>query len=241
METRFLRVLLIILQFLIYAVCLAACVFGVMQIYELKDTYVYISSIARVITLILVTVSYYKNSFATNNPGDTFTSFFLFFASVAEIRVISYFSATTGWGVIPDRVSVLMLTYAMFMTFLSAIGFGLYYHNNEHAAVSRFMALTAAGTIFLVYLIPSSQNVIGIWKLHAPLYLLTIFLIIAIISHLILIVSEPTRQIGSILILAGLYMNVIAFGFTNCIISTALYVIGGFILMIMYLRNSVIL
>ncbi|MCF0238712.1 MAG: hypothetical protein HUK24_08940, partial [Sphaerochaetaceae bacterium] len=227
METRVLRVLLIIVQFLIYAVCLTACVFGILQIYELKETYVYISSIARIITLILVTVSYYKNSFSTNNPGDTFTTFFLFFASLAEVRVISYFSAVTGWGVIPDRASVLLLTYAIFMTFLSAIGYGLYFHNNEHTAISRFMFMCTFGTVFLVYLIPSSQNVTGIWKLNAPFYLLTIFLALAVLSHLILIMSDTTRQLGSILMLVGLYMNVIAFGFNNCIISKSIYVIGG--------------
>jgi hypothetical protein len=87
----------------------------------------------------------------------------------------------------------------------------------------------------------------GIWTLLAPKIILGVIAATAFIVMLILLFNEQTssgimRFIGLILIMGGNLITIFfGAGFLYYAIGSAVYFLGGFVLMLSTLRNSVIL
>jgi len=246
MNNRLLRFLSLLLQILVIVTCLAACVYGIMISEETSDSNHYIASTARVVILLLLTISYYKTSLTSFDPGNIYMILALLFLSVSELRILSY-SAMTGWGIIPPRVSVRIQIFSQLMSYFSIAGFGLYYQNNEQVNTTGFCVMGTLGILFLSLMLPATQNMDGIWTLLAPKIILGVIAATAFIVMLILLFNEQTssgimRFIGLILLMGGNLITVVfGAGFLYYAIGSAVYFLGGFILMLSTLRNSVIL
>jgi hypothetical protein len=247
MNNRLIRFLSLLLQILVIGTCLAACVYGIMISEETSDSNHYLASTARVVILLLLTISYYKTSMTSFDPGNIFMILALLFLSVSELRILSYFSAMTGWGIIPPRIGVRIQMFSQFMAYLSIAGFGLYYQNTEQVNTSAFCIMGTLGTLFLSILLPATQDMDGIWTLLAPKIILGVIAATAFIVMLILLFNEQTssgimRFIGLILIMGGNLITIFfGAGFLYYAIGSAVYFLGGFVLMLSTLRNSVIL
>ena len=247
MNNRLLRFLSLLLQILVIGVCLAACVYGIMISGDPSDSGHYISSTARVVILLLLTISYYKASLTTFDPGNVFMILALLFLSVAELRILSYFSSMTGWGIIPPRINVRIQMFSQFMAYFSIAGFGLYYQNNEQISTTAFSIMGMLGILFLTILIPATQDINGIWTLLAPKIALGVTAATAFVVMLILLFNEQSasgvmRFIGLILLMGGNLITIL-FGasFLHHVIGSGIYFLGGLIVMLSTLRNSVIL
>ena len=247
MNNRLLRFLCLMLQILVICACLAVCVYGIMIGSEISDSYHYIAATARVTILLLLTLAYYKNSLTSFDPGNVFMILALLFLSVGELRIMPYFSSMTGWGYIPPRVSVRIQIFSQLMTYFSIAGFGLYYQNNEQVNTSGLSIIGTLGVLFLSVLIPASQNVDGVWTLLAPKITLGIIAATAFIIMVVLLFNEQTKSgimrfLGLILLMAGNLITIIwGAELLYMIAGTALYFLGGFIVMLATLRNSIIL
>lgn len=246
MNNRFLRITILVLQTFCFAVGIGIAIYGIVVSQEAKATSIYVTSVIRLISLLLVTLAYYKNNVSVNNPGNLFTILFLFFATVVELQVFSYFSKLTGWSILPARVSVRLAMFSTFMMYLSLLGFALFNQNNEHGASSRFMLFGLVCMLAISQTIPATQDVFGIWNMTTPLLMITVLASLAAIAHFILIASDPQkswilRQLATVLMIAGSYLIAVPAAFIYITIGTAMFTVGAIILTIMTLRNSVFL
>ena len=102
MNNKFLRFLVVFLQILIIAVELAICIYSIVFVEDISENY-FTAAVVRISAILLMTIAYYKTSVSRINPGNLFIIFFLFSITVAELTVLSRFTAITGWSLIPPR------------------------------------------------------------------------------------------------------------------------------------------
>ena len=247
MNSKLLRLLTLLLQILVIGICLTICVYGIVVSADSSESYPYIAATVRVSILLLITISYYKTSVSAFNPGNLFMMMAMLFMAITELRILSYFTGLTGWSILPPRVSVRLQLFSQFMLYFSLAGYALFYQNNEHSSTTRFNAFGTIAMLFLSITIPSTQDIDGVWGKRAPLSILVIIASIALITILIILFNEQSkagvvRLIGLILMIMGNFMTVLLT--TSLIYSTigsGLFFIGGFMVMVVTLRNSVIL
>lgn len=247
MNNRLLRFLCLMLQILVIGACLAVCVYGILISEELPDSYHYIAVTARIVILLLLTLSYYKTSMSSFDPGNVFMILALLFLSVTELNILPYFSALTGWGIIPPRVSVRLQLFSQFMSYFSVAGFGLYYQNSEQVNTSGFSIMGTLGILFLSLMIPATQDIDGVWGLLAPRITLGVIAATTFIVLFIVMFNEQSKSgimrfLGLIFMMAGNLVNVVLGSeFFFFAVGSGIFVFGGFILLLATLRNSVIL
>ena len=247
MSNKFLRILIILLQILAIAVEVTISIYGIVIVEDASKSYPYIAAVVRVVVILLVTISYYKMSVTKINPGNTFIISCLFFLTLSELSILSYFTSLSGWSFIPPRALVRTVMAAQFMVYFSLIGYAVQYQSNEHSSVVRLLLLGISAVAFLTVLLPAAQEVSKLWDKKAPLVLLSALALTAVVSNLILSMTETTkvastRHVATILMIAGNYVTVVFDGlFMYTVIGTALFFIGGIITMTITLRNTVVL
>ena len=246
MNSKAFRVFVLLLQILCFAVSIGVCVYGIVIIEEVDNSYPYIAAVVRLVVVLLVTVAYYKSSVSNINPGNAFIILALFFLTVTELRVLSYFTQLTGFSILPPRVSVRLQMFSQYMLMFLLIGYAIHYQNNEHSTITRFLLLGTASVLFISMLVPATQDIDGVWQMTAPLLLLCILSGVALVTQLILSFSEPTamgklRNYAILMMIVGNTLSFILNTLTFTIMGSTLFFIGGFIAMIVTLRNSVIL
>ena len=247
MNSKFLRFLSLTLQILVTLICLTTCVYGIMISLDASESHPFIAATVRIAILLLITISYYKTSVSAYNPGNLFMILALMYLDLTELRILSYFSAITGWGIIPPRVAVRLQMFSQYMLYFSVSGYALFYQNNEQGITTRFNLLGTIGILFLSLTIPATQNIGDIWTLLAPMSVLVVLGSTALISVLIILFNEQTKSavvrfIGMVLMLAGNFLYVFESGsFLYSTIGTGAFFIGGFMVMVVTLRTSVIL
>ncbi len=247
MNNRLLRFLSLFLQILVIGACLAVCVYGIMISEMTSDSYRFIAATARILILLLMTISYYKTSMTSFDPGNSFMMHALLFLSISELRILSDFTAITGWGVLPPRVGVRLQLFAQFMSYFSIAGFGLHYQNNEQVNNTAFSMMGTLGVLFLSLMIPATQDVDGVWMLLAPKITLGLIAATAAVVILIQLFNEQSRSgimrfFGMLLLMGGNLITILS-GSELLLFATGtgIYFLGGFILMLALLRNSIIL
>ena len=246
MNNKALRVLILLLQILCFIASIGVCVYGIVIIENADDSYAYMAAVVRLVVILLVTVSYYKSSISNINPGNAFIILALFFLTVSELRVLSYFTTLSGWSILPPRVSVRLQMFSQFMLMFLLIGYAIHYQNNEHSSISRFLALGTAAVLFISIMLPATQDIEGIWNMSAPFWVLVILSGTALFTQLILSFTEPTatgrlRNLAILLMIVGNSLSFIFDSFALTIIGSSIFLLGGFITMVVTLRNSVIL
>ena len=246
MNNKALRVLILLLQLVCFLSSISVCVYGIVIIENTDDSYTYIAAVVRLVVILLVTVAYYKSSISNINPGNAFIILALFFLTVSELRVLSYFTALSGWSILPPRVSVRLQIFSQFMLMFLLIGYAIHYQNNEHSTISRFLALGSAAILFVSIMLPATQDIEGVWKLSAPFWVLCILSGTALFTQLILLFTEPTatgrlRNLAILLMRVGNGFSFVFDAFSFTILGSSLFLLGGFIIMVVTLRNSVIL
>ena len=246
MNNKALRVLILLLQILCFIASIGVCVYGIVIIENADDSYAYMAAVVRLVVILLVTVSYYKSSISNINPGNAFIILALFFLTVSELRVLSYFTTLSGWSILPPRVSVRLQMFSQFMLMFLLIGYAIHYQNNEHSSISRFLALGTAAVLFISIMLPATQDIEGIWNMSAPFWVLVILSGTALFTQLILSFTEPTatgrlRNLAILLMIVGNSLSFIFDSFALTIVGSSIFLLGGFITMVVTLRNSVIL
>lgn len=246
MNNKALRVLILLLQILCFIASIGVCVYGIVIIENADDSYAYMAAVVRLVVILLVTVSYYKSSISNINPGNAFIILALFFLTVSELRVLSYFTTLSGWSILPPRVSVRLQMFSQFMLMFLLIGYAIHYQNNEHSSISRFLVLGTAAVLFISIMLPATQDIEGIWNMSAPFWVLVILSGTALFTQLILSFTEPTatgrlRNLAILLMIVGNSLSFIFDSFALTIVGSSIFVLGGFITMVVTLRNSVIL
>ena len=246
MNNKALRVLVLLLQLVCFLSSISVCVYGIVIIENTDDSYIYIAAVVRLVVILLVTVAYYKSSISNINPGNAFIILALFFLTVSDLRVLSYFTALSGWSILPPRVSVRLQIFSQFMLMFLLIGYAIHYQNNEHSTISRFLALGSAAILFVSIMLPATQDIKGVWELSAPFWVLCILSGTALFTQLILLFTEPTatgrlRNLAILLMIVGNGFSFVFDAFSFTILGSSLFLLGGFIIMVVTLRNSVIL
>ena len=246
MNNKALRVLILLLQILCFIASIGVCVYGIVIIENADDSYAYMAAVVRLVVILLVTVSYYKSSISNINPGNAFIILALFFLTVSELRVLSYFTTLSGWSILLPRVSVRLQMFSQFMLMFLLIGYAIHYQNNEHSSISRFLALGTAAVLFISIMLPATQDIEGIWNMSAPFWVLVILSGTALFTQLILSFTEPTatgrlRNLAILLMSVGNSLSFIFDSFALTIVGSSIFLLGGFITMVVTLRNSVIL
>ena len=246
MNSKALRILVLLLQLLCFLASIGVCVYGIVIAEETDDSYTYMAAVVRLVVILLVTVSYYKSSVSNINPGNAFVILALLFLTVSELRVLSYFTALTGWSIIPPRMSVRLQMFSQFMLMFLLIGYAIHYQNNEHSSITRFLALGSAAVLFISIMLPATQDIEGIWEMSAPFWVLCILSGTALFTQLMLSFTEPTatgrlRNLAILMMIVGNGLSFVFDAFASTIIGSSIFLLGGFITMIVTLRNSVIL
>ena len=246
MNSKALRLLILFLQLLCFLASIGVCVYGIVIAEETDDSYTYMAAVVRLVVILLVTVSYYKSSVSNINPGNAFVILALLFLTVSELRVLSYFTALTGWSIIPPRMSVRLQMFSQFMLMFLLIGYAIHYQNNEHSSITRFLALGSAAVLFISIMLPATQDIEGIWEMSAPFWVLCILSGTALFTQLMLSFTEPTatgrlRNLAILMMIVGNGLSFVFDAFASTIIGSSIFLLGGFITMIVTLRNSVIL
>ena len=246
MNSKALRILVLLIQLMCFLASIGVCVYGIVIAEETDDSYTYMAAVVRLVVILLVTVSYYKSSVSNINPGNAFVILALLFLTVSELRVLSYFTTLTGWSILPPRVSVRVQMFSQFMLMFLLIGYAIHYQNNEHSSITRFLALGTAAVLFISIMLPATQDIEGIWKMTAPLWVLCILSGTALFTQLMLSFTEPTatgrlRNLAILMMIVGNGLSFVFEAFASTIIGSSIFLLGGFITMVVTLRNSVIL
>ncbi|MBR4120939.1 MAG: hypothetical protein IKT95_04205 [Spirochaetales bacterium] len=246
MNSKALRILVLLIQLMCFLASIGVCVYGIVIAEETDDSYTYMAAVVRLVVILLVTVSYYKSSVSNINPGNAFVILALLFLTVSELRVLSYFTALTGWSIIPPRMSVRLQMFSQFMLMFLLIGYAIHYQNNEHSSITRFLALGSAAVLFISIMLPATQDIEGIWEMSAPFWVLCILSGTALFTQLMLSFTEPTatgrlRNLAILMMIVGNGLSFVFDAFASTIIGSSIFLLGGFITMIVTLRNSVIL
>ena len=246
MNSKALRILVLLIQLMCFLASIGVCVYGIVLAEETDDSYTYMAAVVRLVVILLVTVSYYKSSVSNINPGNAFVILALLFLTVSELRVLSYFTALSGWSILPPRVSVRLQMFSQFMLMFLLIGYAIHYQNNEHSSLTRFLALGTAAILFISIMLPATQDIEGIWKMSAPFWVLCILSGTALFTQLILSFTEPTamgrlRNLAILMMIVGNGLSFVIDAFASTIIGSSVFLLGGFITMVVTLRNSVIL
>lgn len=245
MNNKFLRFLVVFLQILIIAVELAICIYSIVFVEDISENY-FTAAVVRISAILLMTIAYYKTSVSRINPGNLFIIFFLFSITVAELTVLSRFTAITGWSLIPPRALARTIMAAQILAQFCLIGYAVQYQTNEHSTIVRLFFFGIVATAFMVLLVPSSQSASTLWDMRAPQILLTTLAVVALISNMILAFSETTkagvlRHMATVLLIAGNYITAMFGGLYITLVGSAIFFFGGIITMLITLRNSVIL
>ena len=246
MNSKALRILVLLIQLMCFLASIGVCVYGIVIAEETDDSYTYMAAVVRLVVILLVTVSYYKSSVSNINPGNAFVILALLFLTVSELRVLSYFTALTGWSIIPPRMSVRLQMFSQFMLMFLLIGYAIHYQNNEHSSITRFLALGSAAVLFISIMLPATQDIEGIWEMSAPFWVLCILSGTALFTQLMLSFTEPTatgrlRNLAILMMIVGNGLSFVFEAFASTIIGSSIFLLGGFITMVVTLRNSVIL
>ena len=246
MNSKALWILVLLIQLMCFLASIGVCVYGIVIAEETDDSYTYMAAVVRLVVILLVTVSYYKSSVSNINPGNAFVILALLFLTVSELRVLSYFTALTGWSILPPRVSVRVQMFSQFMLMFLLIGYAIHYQNNEHSSITRFLALGSAAVLFISIMLPATQDIEGIWEMSAPFWVLCILSGTALFTQLMLSFTEPTatgrlRNLAILMMIVGNGLSFVFEAFASTIIGSSIFLLGGFITMVVTLRNSVIL
>ena len=107
-------------------------------------------------------------------------------------------------------------------------------------------ALGSAAVLFISIMLPATQDIEGIWKMSAPFWVLCILSGTALFTQMILSFTEPTamgrlRNLAILMMIVGNGLSFIFDSFASTIIGSSIFLLGGFITMVVTLRNSVIL
>ncbi len=245
MNSKFLRVLVIIIQFLVITAELGLCIYSIVLVEDVTENF-FTAAVVRISAIILMTISYYKTSVSRINPGNLFIIFYLFSMTVAELVVLSRFTAITGLSFIPPHALAKMIMAAQILVQFCLIGYAVQYQTNEHSSIVRLFFLGIVATAFMVVLIPSSQSVSTLWNMKAPRILLSTLAVVALVSSMILAFSETTkagvlRHMATVLLIVGNFITVLSDTLMVTMVGSAIFFVGGIITMLITLRNSVIL
>ena len=255
MNNKALRVLILSLQLICFLLSISVCVYGIVIIENTDDSYTYVAAVVRLVVILLVTLAYYKSSISNINPGNAFIILALLFLTVSELRVLSSCTAFSSRFILLlsqnvseklPRISVRLQVFSQFMLMFLLIGYAIHYQNNEHSSITRFLALGTTAILFVSIILPASQDIEGIWKMTAPLWVLCILSGTALFTQLILSFTEPTatgrlRNLAILLMIVGNGLSFVFDAFHLTIFGSCLFLLGGFIIMVVTLRNSVIL
>ena len=246
MNSKFLRFSFLVFQLLVFILGIGICIFGLVKTDTLASGYRYLTAVARIIILLLVSATYFKMSGSSFSQGSAFMMLCIFCLSFAELRVLSDFTLLTGISIMPPRAIVRTQLMSQFLMHICLIGYALYYQNSEYTSSTRFILFGIGASVFLALVIPSSQTLPGMWLHTAPLLILSVLAVLTLFTHILLSSSEPTtmgslRHVAIMLMVIGNYINTVFPGMIPAIIGTGLFAIGGIIAVTVTLRNSVIL
>ncbi len=244
MHNKFLNTLLFIAQLLITALCLAVAVRGIFLAQEFPQELPFLQVGIRIIMLLVFTISYYKSSITGGNPGNIFLLCFILSASLAELRVFDYFSSLTQIRLLSvtalSRISIFSVT----MMFLSLIGSGIYFQNNEHGAVSLFTWVSVAAAVFLSLLLPTPLSYSNLWKMTPSFWIVVILSIVAVIVNLLLLFIEPLgtgtiKLLSSLLFVIGTFLICFFVDEILILAGTGAFVVGCLLNTIVLTRNAI--
>jgi len=244
MHNKFLNTLLFLAQLLITALCLVVAIKGVFLSQDLSQELPFLQVGIRIIMLLVFTISYYKSSITGGNPENIFIVCFLLSATLSELRVFYYFSTLTQIKLLSVTALSKISIFSVILIFLSLIGFGIYFQNNEHGAVSLFTWISIAAAVLLSLLLPTPLSFSNLWKMTPSFWSIAILSIVAVIVNLLPLFIEPPgtgtiRLLSSLLFVIGTFL--ICFFVEQYLIlaGTGAFVVGCLLNTIVLTRNAV--
>ena len=88
MNSKFLRFSFLVFQLLVFILGIGICIFGLVKTDTLASGYSYLTAVARIIILLLVSATYFKMSGSSFSQGSAFMMLCIFCLSFAELRVL---------------------------------------------------------------------------------------------------------------------------------------------------------
>ena len=245
MNSKFLRFLVVFVQILTSAAELALCIYSIILVEDFSEN-LFTAAVVRLSAILLMTIAYYKTSVSRINPGNLFIIFYLFFMTIAELDILNSFTEITGWSFIPPRALARTVLAAQLLVQFTLTGYAVRYQTNEHSSVVRLFLFGVMAVAFLVFLIPTPQDVKILWTVSAPRILLITLAAAAILSNTVLAFSETTgagvvRHLATDLLVVGNLISAMSDRLPGIFVGSLIFFIGGIITMIITLRNSVIL
>lgn len=244
MRSKFLKILILIVQIIMMGVCGAIAARGFFLAQDIWQELPFIQSVARIGMLLVFTISYYRSCLSGGSPENIFMVCFLFSASLAEIRVFNDFANLTGISLMSLMVLSRISIFAVMAMLLSLIGSGLYFQNNEYGAVSLYSWIGLAGALFMGLLLPAPLSFENLWRMNPSFWIFAILSAVAAVVNILLLFTEAPGA-GTVRLLASVILDASIFAtyFFNIsysnLIGTSLFVAGCLINTIVLTRNTI--
>lgn len=211
MSNKVLRLTILVLQSVFLLAIVAIAIIGIITAQDYRTATMFAESLCRCVVTVAFTTYYYL-SFAKNpNTTGMFFPLYLLMSLATEIRIVDDFAKLNNTILIPPHITVYIFVFSSLVMVISLMGYGIFYQSNNTAA-NLYLLAGIVFSLLITTIIPKAPDADNVWD-STPLYLLEMSLfIIAMVIHLILLITETpgpyrVRHAVLFLIVVGNYLN----------------------------------
>lgn len=244
MSTKFMKVLLIIVETLLCLAISTLCIYSLLHTNSTDSFARYAETAFRCITVYLFSIIFFTSFTQSSGPDSLFIPYFLISFIVSEIRIFSTFAKDFSFVLIPPMTGVtIMIASCLFMC-LSLIGYGLLYENRDEMSIKRFQLFSFIISIIVAVLIPKVPDYYQVLKLKTVEIVLTLMIELNALVYLILIFqdshsSDIIRHLAVFLLIAGNFTNLFFDSYVMNLAATIFTFIGLAIITIIVKVNEI--
>lgn len=212
MNTKQIKILLIIVETLLVIGISYLCIFGLRHTTDSDYFARFAEAIFRCITVYIFSIIYFTSLTSSSGPESLFIPYYLVSFIISEIRIFDTFAKCFSYVIIPPMLGVIILIASVLFMCLSLIGYGLHYENRDQAVVSRYQLFSFVLSILIAVWIPKITDYFFVLETTPVRSLMTLTIEINALVFLILIIqdshsSDLIRHLAVLLLIAGNFIN----------------------------------
>lgn len=231
MSRKFSKILIQIIQIIVFAAISFLCFQGFTGSPLIEDKFRFAECFARCFFYAVFMFLYFRSLSSKFGTNTILFSLYLLFAVCSEARVISSVVKVTSFVFFNPMVGVRFTLFSSIIMFLCLAGYGLYYSNNDNSAIMKYFWISCGAALIISLVTPTvgdTMLALTIQPVHIILDILVITVIIIFTLQLITNISDPfsLRLIAGLILCIGNAMNIFFDTFVMNELATILTIIG---------------
>jgi len=243
MSNRFSKILITTLSFIAAFTVIFICHKGFVSSNTVEEKFFFSEAVLRSLFSFVFLLVYHFSLSPAVGTQSRFLSLYLLFSILSELRIITPASSVSNLVFIEPSLSIYIVLFSTYMMFFCLAGYGLYYSTNEASAMTRFMLLSASGSLLITAFSPKVMDTVAIWTLLPEKTMIIILFIAIVITFIIQLVSDApgsyrVRHIAGLILSVGNIMNLMFNTFIMNLTATILTLLGLTIILLIAKRGD---